>query len=387
AYAIPGHRTTVIRGGYGIFYDVEQENNTETSRTNPPFSSFPQFFALNPVNSQPATPIETVFAPSGQATAPAPLIEAFDFNTQGGYQQQASFGIQHQFGSSIVAEANYNWQKNTGFMSYRNLNAPLENGTFILPYPQYSSIVYYTNLEYGNYNALLVQLVKHFSRGLSFTTAFTWSKYLDNVSSGDAAGAPGDPGFQNPYCFSCDYGPSASDFEKRFVQSWVYYLPSFGKDNPFFRNVIDGWELSGVLTYQSGFPVTPRVSFDNSKSLTFADRPNRVLGVPIFPQGTQDPSRWFNAAAFVVAPPGQFGNAGKGIILGPNVIDLDAGLMKNFRISERFRLQFRAEAFNLTNRPNFADPSPFIDIPSTAGQITSTATAARQIQLALKLTF
>ncbi|HEX5482509.1 MAG TPA: hypothetical protein VFZ08_07765, partial [Terriglobia bacterium] len=387
AYAIPGHRDTVLRGGYGIFYDIIQENNTEETRTNPPFSSFPQFFATNPVDSRPTIPLQNVFAPAGQSTPPAPIIEALDEQMQNGYQQQASFGIEHQFGSSIVAEVNYNWQKNTKFPASRNLDAPTQNGTFTLPYPDYSSIVYFTNLEYGNYNALLARVTKRFSQNLSFTTAFTWSKYLDNITTGDAAGAPGDPGFQNPYCFRCDYGPSASDFEKRFVQSWVYDFPSLAGSRPFVRAVAGGWELSGIFTYQSGFPVTPRVSFDNSQSLTFADRPDRLLGMPLYPAGTRDPSHWFNAGAFSVAPQGQFGNAGKGIILGPNLMDLDAALMKNFNVSERFTLQFRAEAFNITNHPNFADPSPFIDIPSTVGSITSTTTPARQIQLALKLTF
>jgi len=286
-----------------------------------------------------------------------------------------------------VAEVEYNWQKNTKFFASRNLNAPTEHGTFILPYPQYSGITYLTNLEYGNYNALLARLEKRLSHGLTSLTAFTWSKYLDNTSQGNAAGAPGDPGFQNAYCFSCDYGRSTSDYEHRFVQSLVYKLPTPTNSGAFAKNLIGGWELSGIFTYQSGFPVSPRISFDNSETETYADRPDVVPGVPIFPAGTRDPSLWFNPAAFVVAAPGHFGNAGKGIISGPNLIDLDAAVMRNFRLSERFNLQFRAEGFNLPNHPNFADPNPFIDIPSVAGSITSTTTTSRQFQFALKLTF
>jgi hypothetical protein len=386
AYSLPGRKSTVLRGGYGIFYDVAQENAIEETRLNPPFSNFPQFFATAPITTVPTFPIAQVFAP-GVSSPATPGLEAIDFHMRNGYQQQASFGVQQQIGANVMAEVSYNWQKNTGFPITRSLDAPRVNGTFVRPYPEYSGIDYFTNLEYGNYNALLAKLTKQFSKGLTFISAFTWSKYLDNVTGGDAGGAPGDPGFQNPYCFSCDYGPSASDFEKRFVQSVVYYLPSLSGSSPAVKNVLGGWQVAGIFTYQSGFPVTPLVSFDNSESLTYADRPDRIPGVPIFTAGTRDPSHWFNPAAFVVAPPLQFGNAGKGIILGPNLIDLDLAVMKVFRLSERFNLQFRAEGFNLPNHPNFGSPNPYIDIPSVVGSITSTSTTARQLQFALKLMF
>ncbi len=221
AYAIPDHESIVVRGGYGVFYDIIQENNTEIGRTNPPFAAFPQFIAGNTTQQIPVSPIQNVFAPGSGFAAP-PVIGSIDFNVRNGYQQQASLGIQKQFGSDFVAEVNYVWQKNTGLLAFRNLNAPLVNGTFVLPNPQFGAIDYYTNLEYGNYNALLASLQKRLSHGLTFTSAFTWSKSLDNITSGDASGAPGDPGFQNPYCFTCDYGRSASDYEKRYVQSLVY---------------------------------------------------------------------------------------------------------------------------------------------------------------------
>lgn len=385
AYAIPGHQTTVVRGGYGIFYNVIQENNTEIGRTNPPFASFPQFIGGNTTKIVPANAIQNVFAP-GNASLSPPVLGAIAFNLKNGYQQQASFGVQRQFWTDFVAEVNYVWQKNTGLPAFRNLNAPVKNGTFVLPYPQFGGINYYTNLEYGNYNALQASLQKRLSRGLTFTAAFTWSKSLDNISSGDAAGAPGDPGFQNPYCFTCDYGRSASDYEKRYAQSVVYKFPHPSGLGAVARNLIGDWQVSGIFTYQSGFPVTPRISFDNSQSVTFADRPNVVPGVPIFPSGMKNPTKWFNPAAFEVASPLQFGNAGKGIIQGPNLIEFDAAVMRNFQFRERFNLELRGEAFNLSNHANFADPNPFIDTPS-AGSISSTTTTARQLQLALKLTF
>ena len=151
------------------------------------------------------------------------------------------------------------------------------------------------------------------------------------------------------------------------------------------NTVAGGWEISGIFTYQGGFPVTPLVSGDNSQTLTYADRPNVILGAPILP-GEKNPSQWFNPAAFVVAPLGQFGNAGKGIIRGPGLVDLDFALLKNFRFAERYNLQMRGEVFNAANHPNFAGPNSYINTPS-AGTIGSTTTTSRQIQLGMKLSF
>ncbi|HEY7306873.1 MAG TPA: carboxypeptidase regulatory-like domain-containing protein [Bryobacteraceae bacterium] len=385
AYTVPGHQNTTLRGGYGIFYDVIQENNTEQTRTNPPFSSFPFYFLTGSTTAIPTIPTENVFGANSGATPPAPSIEGIDQGLQMGYQQQASFGFQQQLGSTFVVEANYNWQKNTKFSTFRNLDAPVEHGTFVLPYPEFSSISYLTNIMYGNYNALLVRAEKRFSAGWSAITAFTWSKNLDNISSGSAAGAPGDPGFQSQYCFSCDYGRSAADFQHRFVQSIVYDIPGFGS-NRLARILIGGWELSGIFTYQGGFPVTPLISGDNSQALTFADRPNVIPGAPIFLPSNHDPAQWFNPGAFQIAPLGQYGDAGKGIIEGPHLIGLDCAAMKNFRFAERYGLQVRAEVFNAANHPNFAGPTSQVNTPS-AGAINSTVTTSRQIQLGMKLTF
>jgi hypothetical protein len=385
AFTLPGHKSTVLRGGYGVFYDVLQENNTEQTRTNPPFSSFPFYFLNNSQTVVPTIPMQAVFGANSGATAPTPSIEAFDQNLRIGYQQQGSFGLQQQVGSSLVFEADYNWQKNTKFATFRNIDSPRAHGTFELPYPDYSYINYLTNIQYGNYNALLLKAEKRFSAGLSLITAYTWSKNLDNISTGDAAGAPGDPGFQNQYCFSCDYGPSASDFRHRFVQSVVYDLPSL-PSNALLNAALGAWELSGIFTYQGGFPVTPLVSGDNSLTQTYADRPNIIPGVPIFTSGNRDPSQWFNPDAFTLAPLGQFGNAGKGIIRGPHMLNLDLALLKNFRFAERYTLQVRGEVFNIANHPNFAGPNSYVNTPSV-GTIGATTTTSRQIQIGAKFTF
>ena len=386
SWALPGHQSTVLRGGYGIFYDVIQENNTEQTRTNPPFSSFPFFnFPGNQLTSVPTLQIQNVFSPANESFSP-PSIEGIDEHLKLGYQQQASLGFQQQFGSSFVVEADYNWQKNTKFATGRNLDATIGHGTFFYPYPQFSSITYYTNIEYGNYNALLVRAEKRLSKGLSAITAFTWSKFLDNVSVGDAAGAYNDPGFQNPYCFSCDYGPSAYDFRHRFVQSVVYDFPG-ATGSSLLKNITGGWEISAIFTYQGGFPITPLSSAGTSEVVGASDRPNVIPGVPLYLPQNHDPSQWYNPAAFEVAPIDQYGNAGKGILIGPNLFNLDCALMKTIRFRERYGLQLRGEVFNTVNHPNFANPSNNAVNTASAGSITSTANTSRQIQISARLSF
>jgi Carboxypeptidase regulatory-like domain len=386
AYTLPGHERTVIRGGYGYFYAVIQENATEITRTNPPFASFPVYNATSPYNSPPTASIENVFGANTAATPPAPIIGALDQNLQNGYLQQASLTVEHQFGQNGLAQIAYDWQKNTKFGAYRNLNASLVNGTFLRPYPQFGDVDYWTNVQYGNYDALEAKYQQQMTHGLGLLVSYTYSKSLDNITTGSAAGPPGAPGFLNPYCFSCDYGRSASDFRHRFVASSVYYLPTLANSKPAVKYTLGGWEVSGILSLQAGFPVTPAISFNNSESIGGGSRPNVILGCSNVPAGGRNPAMWFNPNCYQIPPRGQFGNAGKGIIDGPGMATFDFGLFKDFNISERYRLQFRSEFFNLGNHPNFADPNPYIDTPG-AGSIGGTATAARQIQFALKLTF
>jgi hypothetical protein len=386
AYRMPGNTSTVFRGGYGIFTDVLQMNILNDTRANFPFVNFPNLTVPNPTAIVPVTTIQDAFAP-GVGSATQPSFKAIDQNLLNGYLQQASFSIEHQFGNTLLFSVGYNWQKYTHFVDQPNVNQPMINGTYIRPYPEFNAITLLTNGEYGHYNALLTKVEKRFSHGLTSLTSFTWSKNLDDTSAGSGSiGAPGYGGPQNPYCYACDFGRSASDFEKRFVQSLVYRLPALQSWNKALANVVGGWEISSIISVQSGFPITPTVSFDNSESEQGADRPNLVPGAQIFGPGTQTPNLWFNPAAFAVAPPKQFGNAGRNIINGPGIFSWDAGLLKNFALTERFKLQVRGEFFNVTNHPNFGAPDTNIDTPQ-AGLISSTTTNPRQMQFAARLAF
>ncbi len=392
AYKLPGHENTVLRGGYGVFYDVIQLNILNDTRANFPFAVFPNLVVPAASEVVPSLSWENVFAPGSSLTV-RPSFKAQDPNLQNGFTQQASLTIEHQFARPFLVSIGGKWLKNTRYFDQEDKNLPLQNGTFVRPFPQLQSLTLLDNDQYGHYDALLAKIQSQAWHGLTSIIAFTWSKSLDDTSAGSASiGAPGEPGHQNRNCIRCDFGRSVHDFERRLSQSWVYTIPTIplrlSDSHPrLVENTLGGWEFSGVLTLQSGFPVTPLVSFDNSESLTFADHADVVPGVPVFGPGNRDPFQWFNPAAFTVAPRGHFGNAGRDIIEGPGIITLDLGLMKNFKITESVALQFRSEFFNITNHPNFADPFAGIDIPSLAGRIFSTSTNPRQMQFSLRITF
>jgi hypothetical protein len=306
------------------------------------------------------------------------------------YTQHASLAIEHQFGAPILVSIGGTWLHNVGLFSQENLDVPLQNGTFIKPWPQLGALTYLSNNQYGHYYALLGKFQTRQWHGASLITAFTWSKSLDDTSAGDASvGAPGDATIQDIYNIKGSFGRSAHDFERRLTQAWVYDLPTPFKsyNSRVVGAILGGWSWSGVLTLQSGIPVTPSVGFDNSESLQNEDRPNIVPGVPRFLAGNHNPYQWFNPAAFVVAPRGTFGNAARGLFDGPGIVSVDTGLMKNFKLTEKVTFQFRVETFNTANHPNFADPTTDVSNPLYPGKISSLTIDMRELQFSGRISF
>lgn len=196
-------------------------------------------------------------------------------------------------------------------------------------------------------------------------------------------------------------GRSDFDVTHRYVLSYLYELP-VGRGHHWLRNAhglteafLSGWEITGIMTLQSGSPFSVLVDTSKNASGTFgmADRPNMV-GDPFAPGPNcvrpKTPQCWFNPDAFAI-PSGSFGNLGRNALVGPTLRNFDFGLYKNFGIRERHRVQFRAEFFNLTNHPNFGLPNHILDGPGF-GTVTLAASgdnagAQRQIQLGLKWSF
>jgi hypothetical protein len=223
---------------------------------------------------------------------------------------------------------------------------------------------------------------KRFSRGLTFLSAFTWAHAIDNVGE-DLNGVGASPVV--PYNLQLNRGNSYSDIQRSYAFSSAYELP-FGKGKTWLNRggfvdaALGGWQLAGIVSLRSGIPFTVTTS-GGITNAGGADRPNRIADGTL-PSGQQSIYRWFNVGAFVVQPQYTYGNAGRDILFGPGLRNLDLSLSKSFPIGEKRRLQFRAESFNFTNTPAFGQPAAVINAAG-AGTITS-AGDPRRIQFGLK---
>jgi hypothetical protein len=257
----------------------------------------------------------------------------------------------------------------------------------------------------SSYNALQVDVTRRFSHGLSFRGVYTFSKVLDDGDSLNQTTAGNAPGLvSNPYNLGADKGLGTFNVANLGVLNALYALP-FGQGQKYANDLdgwkghlVTGWSLATIVTLQSGFPLTPQLSYNPSNNGDTRN-PVRPFVNPSFkgPVVLGKPSQWFNPAAFIAPPSasGFYGNAGRDTFTGPGLATWDFSVLKDTAISERLQLQFRAEFFNLLNRANFNTPNLIVFTPptatnptglsGTAGAISSTATTARQLQFALKL--
>jgi hypothetical protein len=236
---------------------------------------------------------------------------------------------------------------------------------------------------------------RQFSAGLQTQVSYTWSKTLDNASSG--IGGDGGGGFLNPLDLHSDYGISGLHRAHNLRVSGLYQLP-FRSPHAFLQESLAGWQLSGVGVFVTGQPFSPSVGFASTGTGAYTPRPNVIAGCQLYPD-EQTLTNWFNASCYTAPPIGQFGNVGRNTLVGPQFFNIDSSLAKDFRvpsISENFVVQFRAEFFNILNHPNFSIPNASLYTQGTNGtflpnsslnQITSTTSDSRQIQFGLKVLF
>ena len=251
----------------------------------------------------------------------------------------------------------------------------------------------------SSYNALQTDLTKRLSSGLTFRFNYTFSKNLDNGSGIASSQAQNqNQSVMDPRHPLRDYGRSALDFRHQGSGSFSYELP-FGNGKRFgnglsgvAEKLAGGWQLNGIVTLLSGFPLTPLVGTNQSgNGNTFnPDRPNYN---PNFhgPVQIGKVDQWFDPNAFSLPTLGTWGDVGRGVLDGPGLAEIDLSVFKTIPVTERTRVVFRAEGFNVANRANFNLPNPIIfsgnSISPSAGKITSTTTSSRQIQFGLKLMF
>ncbi|HEV2423209.1 MAG TPA: carboxypeptidase-like regulatory domain-containing protein [Terriglobia bacterium] len=256
----------------------------------------------------------------------------------------------------------------------------------------------------SNYNSLQVSVNRHFSHGLEFLAAYTWSRYFDQNSTFDNQAGFVPPGI-NPFSFTSMYAPSDNDAPQRFVLNYDYTLP-FYHFVPRWRPLTDGWKLVSIVTFQHGFPVLVSNSLNPSDTCWSAaevvdvpcwDRPDRVSGVPLNISNPRNntingaPNYWFNPAAFTSAAPGTgIGNSSRNPFYGPGINNFDMALLKDIHFSESKYMELRFEAFNTFNHAQFGNPVADVNNPNfgrVQGTFTGSGIAERVLQLSGKVYF
>ena len=392
---------TVVRAGFGTFYNHQIVGNglTPLSRNSP----FRLRQTSGPFQATDRPNLSNAFA-VGVPSAVVPGIQE-DFRTA--YTNQWSFGIQRELMQNFVLDASYLGSQSHKLPIAWNINqAFLGSGSVASrrPYQGFGNITggFISSIGNANFNALQVRAERRFSKGFSFVSSYTFSRAIDD---GDGISAASDVGTaaQNARFLRAERGLSAYDVTHRWVLSYVWDLP-FHSASKAANAIISGWQLTGILTMQGGRPFTVLAGRDDSNTGGGADRPN-VLGDWHLDNPT--PDRWFNTCTLLATGarkfclPGDnpvwqqvsngFGNEGRNALRGPTLKNFDLGLHRDFRVTERFLVQFRAEAFNIANHPNFNLPE-FRVSQNAFGTISGTAFpfqtgAQRQIQFAAKVVF
>lgn len=393
---------TVIRGGYGVFFDSAEGREIDGAADVYPYVSRGNYIQSI---GQP-TPLRTTdslfpsFAAPGLATPAANTFLAVSQSPQprNPFMQQWSLGAQRELFRGTTMEINYIGTHGTNLLMRRNIAQarPYDpaNPLSVAARKPYPNFVVYIDSDWSgrsNYHALNTKL-EHRGRGAILTFAYTWAKSTDSKSAAAGIGASGFNGWQgflNNHDPERDYGLSDFDVDHRLVGSFVYNLP-FGNGEKFaggatgVKNVIiGGWQVNGIYTWQRGFPMTIVAADLGGLNDTFGTNRADLVGDPKVEQRTV--TRWFNTAAFAQPAAGVLGNLGRNTERAPGVNNLDLALFKNFDLTRGARLQFRLESFNALNHTQFAGVSTNI-AARNFGVVTS-ARPARINQLGVKLLF
>ena len=277
------------------------------------------------------------------------------------------------------------------------LSQPTIQQNYLLrPFPQYNGVESRTKpTADSNYNALTLKLQKTFSHGFSLLVSYTGSKLMDNGAGAVTFLGAASNTYINQYNPKAEFGLSAEDQSSLLVTDFLYELP-FGRGKRFLNNangftntLVNGWQASGIVTWEDGNPIVLQAAIDQTGLFTLGQRPLEAPGDANLADKTLH--RWFNTSLFSQPPAFTFGNAPRALpnARNPGVTDADISAIKNNNIgtSGRYSVQFRAELFNAFNHPQFSPPDTGVNDPAF-GQVTATnANTARQIQLAIKFRF
>jgi Carboxypeptidase regulatory-like domain len=379
----PFGETTVVRGGYGIFY--EQESSTDRVNNNMvPFRLDQTAFNDQ---SPPARTMADFFLGTRLTTSAAPTLAAASTEQKMGRDHHFSFGVQQEIAPFTVLEVNYvgniGSHLNAG-NSVTNINIPEPAAGGIQarrPYPQFGAITYYNDRMETTYHSLQTSVEQRTHAGLWYLGSYTFSKSLTTQDVPAVGGNRGREKALSPF-----------DTPHNIALSVGYELP-FGRDKRFLSAangavdaLLGGWQVQGIYIWRSGRPFTPIIGSDRANTGVGEQRPNRI-GSGVLDNPT--PDMWFDKTAFAVPAQFTYGDSGGFILREDSYKTLDFSLFKQFRIGAASRLQFRAEVFNLTNTPSFNQPASRTIDTAAGGRVTSTlpGTTPRQMQFALKYDF
>lgn len=378
---------TVVRAAYGLFYFDEQGTGSSARL----FLNYPDITTVGSNCSSTAPCLSTSAGiPDTAGAGVLPAITYMPLRNPASNVQQWNLTVQRQLSNTIAATVSYVGSHGDHLFIALNPDTAYPGPGPIAPrqpYSQFSSISGWEPISISNYNALQLSAQKRMSHGLFFIAAYTWSRSLDEGPGGNSSNSESRANLQNPRDIHANYGLSDFNFSHRFTFSPVYQLP-FGRGRAFLTRgnavteaLLGGWQATGILTLESGppFSVTMATSLANTGTFT---RPNQVCNGNL-PSSRRTLKAWYNTGCFVSPPAYQFGNAGRNILIGPGLEDLDFGLDKEFPIRGRLAMQFRVEAFNLPNHPNFGIPGTSIGTPG-AGVVTKQILNARELQFAAR---
>jgi outer membrane receptor protein involved in Fe transport len=364
---------TVVRTSYGWAVDQPSTSMARDTTGNPPFA-----VPLSAAGAIALSSALTLTRPVGLAPS------TVDPHFRNASLQSWNANVQRQIARDLAMTVGYFGSRGRDLRITRNINQPVNGAR---PYPAVSSsssispgvplgnIMQVESSGFSSYNALWASVTKRLSRGLLFNASYTLSKSLDTNSLNSSGFA-----IQDNYDIENQYGLSDFDARHRFVLSATYQLPFSG------HAVARGWQLATIVQYQSGNPINIVTSNSALNGTPNTVRPDVTGPVPIV--GSVD--QWFDPSVFVAVD--RFGNLGRNAVTGPSFRNTDLSVSKHMTVAGSFRVQLRADVFNVFNQANFGPPGSIVGSP-TFGKITRTrlptgeAGSSRQIQLALKLSF
>ena len=406
AWDVTGDGKTSLRGGYGLYFNTNNQQNLIVTVTNPPAT--PRVIINNP--TFPVPPFERGIANS---------IRPVQYDLKNPYVHVWNLNLQRELWFDTVVTVGVAGSRGAHLLRSGDVNIPtpqtLSDGTLFFPPGQQRPNTAFGVIELKSsdgdswYNAFILEVRKRLSRGIYFQSSYTLSRNIDttqastffsDATNGTTSAMPEFPGV--------NYNKGLADYHAKhnLVFNFIWDIPFAKNLRGTKGKILNGWQLAGIGQLRSGNPLTVFVQRNRSRSQWSPsigpglglDRPDFAPGFTAETAVTGDPNSYFDPNAFALQPAGKLGNVGRGSLTGPNLRTFDLSLVKNTPLSwlgESTNLQLRVEAFNLFNRTNFGTPGLLAftgerddeqPLP-TFGLIRSTVTSSRQIQLGLRLTF